>query len=343
MPREPLLVTGGAGYIGSHAVLAFRAAGYPVVVLDDLSAGRREAVPDDVPFVAGDVGDMALVRRLVDEHGIAAVVHFAGSVVVAESICEPLRYYRNNSAASADLIRVCVERGVGRFVFSSTAAVYGVPAVQPVGEDAATVPISPYGRSKLVTEWVLRDTAAAHDLRYVCLRYFNVAGADPWGRAGQSTTTATHLVKVAAEAATGRRDHVTVFGTDYDTPDGTCVRDYIHVSDLAAAHLVALRALENGGESRVLNCGYGHGFSVRAVLDAVEAHTGVALDIRDGPRRAGDPPELVADSARLRGELGWHPRHDDLDTVVATAIAWERQGSRPPRPPCPRARNEEKR
>ena len=324
-PNGALLVTGGAGYIGSHAVLAFQEAGWPVVVLDDLSTGRRSAVPSGVAFVEGDAGDAATTGAVIAEHGVGAVVHFAGSVMVPESVADPLKYYRNNSAASASLIRACIAGGVTRFVFSSSAAVYGVPATLPVSEDAPAAPINPYGRSKLVTEWVLRDTAAAHDFRYAALRYFNVAGADPQGRAGQSTPNATHLVKVASEAAVGRRDGVTVFGGDYDTPDGTCVRDYIHVSDLAAAHVAALRDLEAGGESRVLNCGYGHGFSVREVLDTVQAEAGTALEVRRGPRRAGDPPALIADPSRLRAALRWSPRHDDLGFIVRTALAWERR------------------
>ena len=323
--RGALLVTGGAGYIGSHAVLAFREAGYPVVVLDDLSTGRRAAVPGDVPFVEGDAGDAATVSAVIAAHGVAAVVHFAGSVVVPESVADPLTYYRNNSAASATLIRACIDGGVGRFVFSSTAAVYGAPEQVPVNEAAACAPLNPYGRSKLVTEWMLRDAAAAHDFRYLALRYFNVAGADPEGRTGQSTPKATHLIKVAAEATVGLRRRVTVFGADYDTPDGTCVRDYIHVSDLARAHVAALRHLEEGGGNRALNCGYGHGFSVRQVLDAMQAESGIALDVRDGPRRAGDPPTLVADPALLRTTLGWAPRHDDLGFILRTALAWERK------------------
>ena len=328
-----LLVTGGAGYVGSHAVLAFREAGYPVVVLDDLSTGVRSAVPSDAVFIEGDAGDAGTVEAVIAEHGIGAVVHFAGSVVVPESVANPLAYYRNNSVASTNLVRACVERGVRRFVFSSSAAVYGIPAAVPVAENAPTGPINPYGSSKLVTEWMLRDAAAAHDLRYAALRYFNVAGADPRGRTGQSTRNATHLVKVACEAAAGARDGITIFGTDYDTPDGTCVRDYIHVSDLAAVHVAALRDLEAGGASRVLNCGYGHGFSVREVLEAVASEAGAPLAVRDGPRRPGDPPALVSDVSRLRRTLGWEPRHDDLGFIVRTALAWERRlaaGEPPP-------------
>ena len=322
--KEPVLITGGAGYIGSHAVLAFREAGYPVVVLDHLSTGHRAAVPGDVAFVEGDISDLDTVVDILAEYRITAVVHLAASASVPESVHDPLLYYRNNSGASATLIRACVDDGVRRFIFSSTAAVYGIPREIPVSEDAPTAPINPYGSSKLVTEWTLRDAAAAHDFRYVALRYFNVAGADPKGRAGQFGRNAAHLIKVACAAAVGLRDHVTVFGTDYDTADGTCVRDYIHVSDLADIHVAALRDLEAGGGSRVFNCGYGHGFSVREVLETVRAVAGVSFDVREGPRRAGDPPALVADASRLREALRWSPRHDDLDFIVRTALSWER-------------------
>lgn len=325
---EPLLITGGAGYVGSNALLAFREAGYPVVVLDDLSTGLRAAVPDDVALVQGDVGDADLVRRLIAEHGIAAAVHFAASVSVPESVRDPLLYHRNNSVASGSLIDACLAAGVRRFVFSSSAAVYGIPDVIPVPEDAPTAPINPYGNSKLVTEWLLRDVAAAHDFRYVALRYFNVAGADPQGRAGQSNPKAGHLIKMACGAALGLRDGVEVFGTDYDTADGTCVRDYIHVSDLAEAHVAALRALENDGASQALNCGYGHGFSVREVVEMVRSIAGVPFEVREGPRRPGDPPVLVADNARLREALRWSPRGDDLAFIVRTALDWEEQRAR---------------
>ena len=281
-------------------------------------------VPNDATFVEGDVGNAGMVGALIAESEVVAVIHLAGSIVVPESVTNPLKYYRNNSIASANLIQACVGRGVQRFVFSSSAAVYGIPASVPVPEDAPTVPISPYGRSKLITEWMLRDTSTAHDFRYAALRYFNVAGADPHGRAGQSTPNATHLVKIACEAATGSRPGITVFGTDYDTPDGTCIRDYIHVSDLAAAHVAALRALENGGESRVLNCGYGHGFSVRQILETVQSEAGVSLDEQDGPRRPGDPPVLVSNPSLLRKSLQWVPRYDDLGLIVRTALSWER-------------------
>ncbi len=326
-----VLVTGGAGYIGSHVVLALQDAGYRPVVLDDLSTGVRQAVPHEVSFVQGAIGDAGLLTRLIAEQGIEAVLHFAGSIVVPESVRDPLRYYRNNTLKSHALIEACVAHGIGKFVFSSTAAVYGIPAVVPVAEDADTRPINPYGASKLMTEWVLRDTTAAHPLRYAALRYFNVAGADPAGRVGQSTPAATHLIKVACEVAVGKRNDIQVFGTDYPTPDGTCVRDYIHVSDLADAHVLALRHLAGGGESIVLNCGYGRGASVKEVLDAVEHACGQRLKTGYGPRRAGDPPALVAAADRLRRTLGWAPRHDSLATIVETALAWEQRLAEMPR------------
>ena len=320
----PVLVTGGAGYIGSHAVLAFREAGYPVVVLDDLSTGHREAIPKGVDFVEGNAGDPELAARIIAERRIGAVAHFAASVSVPESVADPLRYYRNNSGASANLIRACLDGGVRRFIFSSTAAVYGAPRALPASESLTPEPINPYGRSKLVTEWALRDAAAAHDFRFMALRYFNVAGADPQGRAGQAGPKASHLIAVACEAALGLRDGVTVHGVDYDTADGTGVRDYIHVSDLARVHVAALKGLEAGAEGGVFNCGYGHGFSVREVLDAVAAESGTQLRVREGPRRAGDPPALVADASRLGAALRWSPRHDDLRFIVRTALSWRR-------------------
>ena len=322
--RRPVLITGGAGYVGSHAALAFLEAGYPVVVLDNLVTGTRSAVPAGAEFVEGDAGDSGATAALIAAHRVGAVVHFAGSVVVPESVVNPLKYYRNNTVVSASLIQTCIAAGVKRFVFSSTAAVYGVPEKVPVAEEARPAPVNPYGSSKLATEWMLRDTAAAHDFRYMALRYFNVAGADPLGRTGQSSVNATHLIKVACQAATGTREGVTVFGTDYDTPDGTCIRDYIHVSDLAAVHVAALRRLEEGGRSCVLNCGYGRGYSVREVVEAVEGEAGVTLDVRDGPRRAGDPPCLVSDTSRMRAVLGWRTRFDDLAFIVRTALSWER-------------------
>ena len=321
-----VLVTGGAGYIGSHAVLALRDAGRRVVVVDNLSTGFAWAVPEDVPLVEGDIADQALVARVIAEHGVAAVMHFAGSVVVPESVVDPLGYYLNNTVKSRALIESAVQGGVRHFIFSSTAATYGVPDAVPVREDMPTRPINPYGWSKLMTERMLADAAHAHPLNYCALRYFNVAGADPRGRAGQSTAGATHLIKVAVEAATGKRGHVDVFGADYDTPDGTGVRDYIHVSDLAAAHVAALDALiADPGASHVMNCGYGRGFSVLEVLDSVDRVTNLAIERRMGPRRAGDPPALIADNARILATLPWRPARDDLDTIVADALAWERK------------------
>ena len=323
-PRS-LLITGGAGYVGSHVVLAYREAGYRVVVLDDLSTGARAAVPPDVAFVQADAGDNEAVGALIAEHDVAAVVHCAGSTVVPESVVHPTAYYRNNTAAGAALIEACIRCGVKRFVFASTAAVYGAPPGQPIAEDTPPAPAHPYGASKLMVERMLQDAAAAHDFRYAVLRFFNVAGADPRGRTGQRTRRATHLVHIACRAAAGRPGGVTVFGTDYATPDGTCVRDYIHVSDLAVIHVAVLRDLESGGGSRVFNCGYGRGFSVREVLDVVRAESGVSFPVVNGPRRAGDPSALVADPSRLRASLAWTPRYDDLGVIVRTALAWERR------------------
>lgn len=318
-----VLITGGAGYIGSHAVLAFQAAGIPVAVLDDLSTGRRSAVPDGVPFVEGSVGDAALLDRVIADHGITAVVHFAGSIVVPDSVAAPLAYYHNNTVASRTLIERCVAAGIRHFLFSSTAAVYGMPNTVPISESTPCAPINPYGRSKLMTEMMLRDTHAAHGLVYGALRYFNVAGADPLGRAGQISPKATHLIKVASEVVTGKRDHIQIFGDDYDTPDGTCIRDYIHVSDLADAHVRALQQMRTDNKPLLLNCGYGRGYSVREVLDTVQAVAGRRIDIRQGPRRAGDPPALVANASAIRKRLGWVPQHDNLEVIVRTALDWE--------------------
>ncbi len=320
-----ILVTGGAGYIGSHVVLALIEAGHEVCVIDDLSTGRRDAVPADVSLVVGDAGDTAIVSAVLSRHRPAAVLHFAGSIVVPESVSDPLKYYANNTCASRALIAAAVAAGVEGFIFSSTAAVYGEPREVPVAEDAPCVPVNPYGASKLMTEWILRDTAAATGLNYVALRYFNVAGADPKGRAGQSTPDATHLIKVACEAAAGARDGVEIFGDDYPTADGTCIRDYIHVTDLADAHLAALDHLFGGGESAVFNCGYGRGHSVREVLDTVRDVSGKNLRVRRGPRRPGDAAEIVARADRIRGRLGWRPQYDDLRFIVETALAWERR------------------
>ncbi|HMO76602.1 MAG TPA: UDP-glucose 4-epimerase GalE [Sphingopyxis sp.] len=326
-PPHPftVLVTGGAGYIGSHAVLALLDAGWRVAVLDNLVTGFRWAVPKGAVFHEGDIADAALVTRIVAEQDVGAILHFAGSVVVPESVANPLKYYDNNSARSRTLIDTAVHAGVRHFIFSSTAATYGIPDAVPVREDAPQRPINPYGMSKLMTEAMLADVAAAHAFNYCALRYFNVAGADPQARSGQSTAGATHLIKVAVEAALGRRSHVDVFGTDFATADGTGVRDYIHVSDLAAAHLLALEALIAAPDrSHKLNCGYGRGFSVLEVLDAVDRATGGRIERRMGDRRAGDPDALIADNGAIRAAFGWQPRHDDLDTIVAHALAWER-------------------
>jgi UDP-glucose 4-epimerase len=320
-----ILVTGGAGYIGSHMVHELVDAGEPVVVLDNLSTGFRFLIPGTVPFVAGSTGDRALVEKTLRQHGVSAIIHFAASIVVPESVSHPLAYYRNNTMNTCNLLEVAVEANVKQFIFSSTAAVYGNAEQTPVREDAATVPISPYGNSKLMSEIMLHDTGKAHGLRFVILRYFNVAGADPKLRTGQSTAGATHLIKVACEAALGKRPGLDVFGTDYPTPDGTCVRDYIHVSDLARAHSAALAYLRRGGESATFNCGYGRGCSVFEVIEAVRRASGrdFPVDIRD--RRPGDPSALVANVDRIRAALDWRPQFQDLDTIVAHALAWERQ------------------
>lgn len=326
MTKIPVLVTGGAGYIGSHAVLALQDAGYPVAVIDNLVTGFRFAVPEGVPFYEGDIEDADLLKRIFAEQGTRAVMHFAGSVVVPESVSDPLKYYHNNTAKSRSLIAAVVSVGVPHFIFSSTAATYGTPEVSPVTEDTPQRPINPYGMSKLMTEAMLADVAAAHPLNYCALRYFNVAGADPQGRTGQSTAGATHLIKVAVEAALGKRASVGVFGTDFDTPDGTGVRDYIHVSDLAAAHVLALEALIAApSESLTMNCGYGRGFSVLEVLDAVDRVTNRKIVRELQGRRAGDPASLISDNRRIRATLPWVPQHADLDTIVAHALAWERK------------------
>jgi UDP-glucose 4-epimerase len=320
-----VLVTGGAGYIGSHMVLALLDAGEEVVVVDDLSTGFRQAVGKPAKLVVGDVADEALVTELVRGHGIESVIHFAAKIVVPESVADPLGYYLANTVKTRALLAALVRTGVKRFVFSSTAAVYGMPEENPVGEDAPLKPISPYGSSKVMSEWMLRDAAAAHGLGYVALRYFNVAGADPAGRSGQSTPNATHLIKVACECATGKRGGMQIFGTDYPTPDGTCIRDYIHVTDLAAAHLDALKHLRGGGDTLVLNCGYGRGYSVREVIDTVKRVSGVDFPVSLAPPRAGDPAAIVARADRIRAELGWRPKLDDLALIVRHALAWERK------------------
>jgi UDP-glucose 4-epimerase len=320
-----ILVTGGAGYIGSHMVYGLLDAGERVVVLDNLSTGFAWSVAAGATMIVGDSGDQELVTKIIHEHDIDAIIHFAASVVVPNSVRDPLAYYRNNTVNSRALIECAVNAGVRRLVFSSTAAVYGNPRQIPVREDAPTMPISPYGWSKLMTEIMLRDASRAHDLRHVILRYFNVAGADPRCRTGQSTAGATHLIKVAVETALGRRPLLKVFGTDYPTPDGTCIRDYIHVTDLVDAHCDALRYLRADGPSLTLNCGYGHGFSVREVIETVGRISGVDIAVENAGRREGDPAQIVADSAHIRRTLNWRPRFDDLEAIVGHALAWERE------------------
>ncbi|HKG86063.1 MAG TPA: UDP-glucose 4-epimerase GalE [Beijerinckiaceae bacterium] len=319
-----VLVTGGAGYIGSHMVLALLDADEEVVVLDNLSTGFDWALPPEAKLVVGDMGDQELALATIREHRVEAIAHFAAKIVVPDSVADPLGYYLNNTVKSRALIESAVKGGVKQFIFSSTAAVYGEPTVVPVPEDLPLKPINPYGRSKLMTEWMLQDAARAHDLRYVALRYFNVAGADPRGRSGQSTPNATHLIKVAAQTALGDRPYIEVFGTDYPTPDGSCLRDYIQVSDLVDAHLVALNHLRRGGDSLTLNCGYGRGYSVLEVIDVVKKVSGVDFPVRISPRRPGDPAQIVAKADRIREELGWRPRHDDLEGIVHQALSWER-------------------
>jgi UDP-glucose 4-epimerase len=320
-----ILVTGGAGYIGSHTVHALADAGEPVIVLDNLSTGFRSALPESVPLFVGDTGDSNLVSSILEAHEVKAIIHFAASIVVPDSLRDPLGYYRNNTMNTRSLLEAAVRAKVGQFIFSSTAAVYGNPDKLPIAEDAPLKPMSPYGSSKLMSEIMLQDVAAAHDLKYVILRYFNVAGADPKLRTGQSTPTATHLIKVAVETVLGIRPTIDVYGTDYPTPDGTCIRDYIHVSDLAAAHSAALAHLRQGGASTTFNCGYGHGYSVLEVLEAVKRVAGHPLAVRMADRRPGDPASLVADVRRIRAALKWSPQFDDLDTIVSHALAWERR------------------
>lgn len=320
-----ILVTGGAGYIGSHMVLALVERGEEVVVIDNLSTGMWWAVQPEAKFVEGDIGDEALLDRVMAQHKFDAVVHFAGSIVVPDSVADPLGYYLNNTVKSRMLMACAVKAGIPRFIFSSTAAVYGNVPAEPVFEERPPAPVSPYGASKLMTEQMLKDSALAYGLQYVALRYFNVAGADPKGRIGQSTPRATHLIKVACQTALGQRNRLEVFGTDYDTPDGTCLRDYIHVSDLISAHVDALEHLRRGGESGVFNCGYGKGYSVLEVIKAVERVNGAALPVKYGPRRPGDPAAIVAGAARVREVLGWQPRHENLDFIVETALNWERK------------------
>ncbi len=319
-----VLVTGGAGYIGSHMALKLGDSGEKTVVLDNLVTGFDWAVDGRATFVRGDAGDMDFVAGVIAEYGITDIIHFAGSIVVPESVTDPLKYYRNNTATSRNLIEAAVKGGVERFIFSSTAAVYGMTGLAPVEETTPLAPMSPYGRSKLMTEWMLADVAAAHPIKYGVLRYFNVAGADPQKRSGQSTPLATHLIKVAAQTALGQRQKMDIYGTDYETPDGTCVRDYIHVTDLIAAHALLLGYLRDGGESTTLNCAYGQGYSVRQVIDTVKAASGVDFRVDEGPRRAGDPASITATGEKVRKVLGWTPQHDDLHEIVETALNWER-------------------
>ncbi|WP_131115159.1 UDP-glucose 4-epimerase GalE [Lichenihabitans psoromatis] len=320
-----VLVTGGAGYIGSHMVLDLIDSGETVVVVDNLSTGFRDAVPNGVVFAEGDFGDEAVVTSVIERYDVNAIAHFAAKIVVPDSVSDPLGYYLNNTAKARSLIAVAVATGVKHFIFSSTAAVYGNVGSEAVSEETPLAPVSPYGRSKLMVEWMLADTAAAHDLRYVVLRYFNVAGADPQGRAGQSMRDATHLIKVAVQAALGRRKGLQIYGTDYETPDGTCLRDYIQVSDLVGAHMDALRYLRAGGDNLTCNCGYAKGFSVSEVIEVVKRVSGVDFPVTRVGRRAGDPAAIVARNDRVRETLGWVPRYDDLGTIVEQALAWERR------------------
>jgi UDP-glucose 4-epimerase len=327
--RSSILVTGGAGYIGSHTLLQLTARGERVVVLDDLSTGYRQAVRV-VPLVVGNVGDRALVDKVLREHQVDTIVHFAANTIVPESVSNPLKYYGNNTCATRALLEAAAHAGVKHFVFSSTAAVYGMPASGTASEDTPTSPINPYGTSKLMSEWMLRDLCAATSMRYVALRYFNVAGSDMKGRVGHAAPKATLLVKVACQVAVGARPYLSVFGTDYPTPDGTGVRDYIHVEDLATAHLQALQYLRDGGQSLIANCGYGHGYSVREVIGSLEKIAGLKLPVREEPRRAGDPPALIAQAKKVRDVLGWTPKLDDIDTIVRSQLDWERHMQREP-------------
>jgi UDP-glucose 4-epimerase len=318
-----VLVTGGAGYIGSHMVLQLVDLREEVIVIDNLSTGFEWAVAPQAKLIQGDIGDPEFVGDVMQRHAFDAVIHFAGSIIVPDSVTDPLGYYLNNTVKSRNLMECAVRSKIPNFIFSSTAAVYGNPATQPVFEDAAPQPISPYGTSKLMTEWMLRDSHLAYGLNYAVLRYFNVAGADPKGRSGQSSPRATHLIKVASQTALGQRPHMEIYGTDYDTPDGTCLRDYIHVTDLIAAHMAALTHLRGGGESGIFNCGYGKGYSVLEVIKAVEKASGVQINAKRVPRRAGDPASIVAGADRVRSVLGWQPRFADLNGIVQSALAWE--------------------
>ena len=324
LSQKPILVTGAAGYIGSHTVIALIESGFSPVALDDLSTGSLDLLQDGVPFIKGDVGDIGLIKDVLREHGCGAVIHFAGSIVNPDSFKNPLDYYTNNVSASCNLLKACVAESLDAFIFSSSAAVYGDAKTIPIPENAPTTPVSPYGETKLVTEWIVRDVAVASGMRFAALRYFNVAGADAEGRSGQ-VGPATHLIKIAAEAATGLRDSVTVFGNDFDTPDGTCIRDYIHVTDIAAAHVNALEYLQKGGENLTLNCGYGKGYSIREVLEMVNEITDAPILVKAGPRRIGDVGKLIANTDRIGVVLGWKPRYGDLRTIVESALTWEQK------------------
>jgi len=319
-----ILVSGGAGYIGLHVVHGLLDAGFRVIVADDLSTGVRHRIPAAATFIETDVGRSEFMTDILNEHDVSAVIHMAGEIIVPESVANPLHYYRRNTETSRSLLQSCVAANVGCFLFSSTAAVYGEVPEGIVDETSPTTPINPYGRSKLMTEWMLQDSAKAHGLTYTVLRYFNVAGADPQGRCGQDYENATHLIKVACEVALGKREAITIFGSDYDTPDGTCIRDYIHVTDLARAHVLALKRMLDGAGSIVMNCGYGHGYSVREVLAAVAQETNEKLNVIDGPRRLGDPAQLISRAVLIRQELNWQPEFENLDKIVGSALDWER-------------------
>lgn len=324
---ETILITGGAGYIGSHTARLLVDSGFDVIVIDNLYSGHRWAIPAEATLVEGSAGDRVVIDRVFSENTVAAVIHFAGHIVVPESVADPLKYYRNNVLVSQELVDACQQHAVNRLIFSSSAAVYGEPGQSPIDEGLPTLPISPYGTTKLITEWMLRDVAVANDdFEYVALRYFNVAGAHASGELGQATPEATHLIKIACQAAVGSRDNISVFGQDYPTADGTCIRDYIHVEDLAHAHLDSLRYLLDGGDSVAMNCGYGHGYSVREVVNMVKQVSGVDFTVVDAPRRAGDPPELVAANDKVRSLTGWTPRFDDLELICRSALNWEQHG-----------------
>lgn len=325
MTNKNVLLTGGAGYIGSHVALALNELGYRVVVLDNLSTGHRELVPDTCEFVEGDAGDQALLGKIFSQYQIGSVMHFAGSIIVEESVAEPLKYYRNNTLVSLDLIEACVRNNVNHFIFSSTAAVYGTAETSPVTESMPLAPVNPYGHSKAMTERFLQDVASVSSLRYIALRYFNVSGSDPQKRSGQLSKQSTHLIKVACETATGKRDVMTIFGDDYDTPDGSCIRDFIHVSDLAMAHVKALEYLHAGGSSLTLNCGYGQGYSVKQVLAVMQEICDGPFKVAQGARRPGDVAELVADNRLLLSTLDWTPRYNDLKLILTHALEWEKQ------------------